>query len=278
MNRLISYPRSGNHWVRFIIEFLSNRPTDYLLNEDDGPIHKNTFYFRKLEVPSPIHIKNKDPIFYKQHDIESHPEVKNDEKVILIIRDPKEAVVRHNLNLLFSHNKIKLKSSNGETLDTTRNAFSDIRKKVEFAIKNNIPIINEHRGVFKKEIMHLLSSEDVDDYFRLIQFYDDFNGDKLLIRYENLVNKCEDVAKDIYDFLKIEDEKYLNDFIARKEYLAGISRSAKGRKWLGSVSGNDLSHWSKQAEAQFPSINLDYFDEYMFEKYNFLIEKYNIKI
>ena len=82
MNRIISYPRSGNHWVRFIIEFLSRRPTDYLLNENDGPIYKNTFYFDESKVPSPIRIINKKPIFFKQHDIESHPEVKNDEKVI----------------------------------------------------------------------------------------------------------------------------------------------------------------------------------------------------
>ena len=81
MNRLISFPRSGNHWVRFIIEFLSNRPTLYGPNEDDGPIYKNAFYFNNVKVPCPIYIKNKDPIFFKQHDTRGYPEINDDDKI-----------------------------------------------------------------------------------------------------------------------------------------------------------------------------------------------------
>jgi len=96
---LLSYPRSGNHWVRYIIEWFSGRPTSgdiqvsigddrlieddsIYLNPDDGPI--NT----RCDMPPCTGI----PIVKKRHSIRIGD--KKNLPLILLIRDYKESVLR----------------------------------------------------------------------------------------------------------------------------------------------------------------------------------------
>ena len=92
MNIILSYPRSGNHLTRFFIEILSEKPTFGCHNSpQDIEIHKNIF----LEnIPFNIS-KNykKEDCFHKYH-LPSFKE--NPKKLILIVRNPKEAILRHN--------------------------------------------------------------------------------------------------------------------------------------------------------------------------------------
>lgn len=91
MNYLISYPRSGNTWVRFILEKISGLPTAGIQGPEslsiDQPIHKRPHFKKHLENV------NGDPIIYKAH----YPRhiYSFDGKLILIARDPKECIVRH---------------------------------------------------------------------------------------------------------------------------------------------------------------------------------------
>lgn len=88
---LASFPRSGNHWVRYIIEFFSKRPTvgcggKKWSTEDDGPL------FEKLGKVG--YYKELKPIVKKRHYIQKEDIDKN---LILIIRDPLECIVRQGL-------------------------------------------------------------------------------------------------------------------------------------------------------------------------------------
>lgn len=79
---LLSYPRSGNFWTRYIIEFISKRPTQGYDSELDGPIGARHNLGVDLSA-KPIVIK-------------SHAEVGGpDDGIIMILRDYKEAITRH---------------------------------------------------------------------------------------------------------------------------------------------------------------------------------------
>ncbi len=83
-NVILSYPRSGNHFIRYIIELLTERPTLGLTSQD-GPIHER--HGPKL-LPD---ITNNDPIAVKTHwtsDIKF-----NADSLILILRNPVEAIL-----------------------------------------------------------------------------------------------------------------------------------------------------------------------------------------
>jgi len=91
-NILLSYPRSGNHLVRFFIELLTEVPTYGCKgNKNDIEIYKNIF---TEEVPFNITDFDKKDCYFKYH----RPPPKNihTNKIILIIRNPKEVLLRHN--------------------------------------------------------------------------------------------------------------------------------------------------------------------------------------
>jgi hypothetical protein len=99
MNILLSYPRSGNHLVRFFIELLTEMPTlGCIGNEDiDKPIYKT-----KFRTNIPFNIKNNinynnTECFTKFHFIDNvnNYNYKNN-LLIFIIRNPKEVLLRHN--------------------------------------------------------------------------------------------------------------------------------------------------------------------------------------
>tara|TARA_B110001450_G_scaffold105873_1_gene100244 strand:+ start:183 stop:839 length:657 start_codon:yes stop_codon:yes gene_type:complete len=91
-NILLSYPRSGNHLVRFFIELLSEIPTYGCKgNEKDIEIYKNVFLEK---VPFNISDFDKKDCYIKYHNPPSQNIRSN--KLILIIRNPKEVLLRHN--------------------------------------------------------------------------------------------------------------------------------------------------------------------------------------
>lgn len=88
---LLSYPRSGNTWTRYCIEFLTQRPSF------------NRFYFKhNINYPLgwladfPLDI-NKPPIekIHVINELKKTGANSEDDALILIVRNPKEALIRH---------------------------------------------------------------------------------------------------------------------------------------------------------------------------------------
>jgi len=91
---LLSYPRSGNTWVRYWLEYITKRPTFYRLSQDpkDQPlacIAGSDFEINPLLPPiEKVHERN---------------EIKADMKydiLIVIVRNPKEALARQGHKLI----------------------------------------------------------------------------------------------------------------------------------------------------------------------------------
>ena len=89
-NALWSYPASGNHWLRFIVEYLSGLPTHgHDSNQQDTPIFMNKFPGSSRPLS---HVNGRHPyILYKSHDI--YP-LTNQSTLIFLIRDFREHMAR----------------------------------------------------------------------------------------------------------------------------------------------------------------------------------------
>jgi hypothetical protein len=115
-NIICSYPRSGNHLVRFFIELLSELPTSGCHNNpDDVPIYMNKFKNNIF-----FNIKDKEKIFfYKKHCM---PPLQNIKNLIFLLRNPQEVLLRHhNYNIIIN-----------KSWDSFDEYFNNIDKYLEF--------------------------------------------------------------------------------------------------------------------------------------------------
>lgn len=89
INILLSYPRSGANWTRFLIEYFSDWSTmaehKQENNKNSYPLHHN---FSEIDSTG----KSDSRKFYHIHGYKNH----NDTKLILVVRNYKECIVRHN--------------------------------------------------------------------------------------------------------------------------------------------------------------------------------------
>ena len=126
MKFLLSYPRSGNHLVDFLLNFYQLPTYGCKSTITDVFIHLNNF---EEEIPFNISEYNEDDCYHKAHNISELNS--NCDTLIFIIRNPKEVLLRHN------NNKINNKS--------------------------------------------------YDLYFRLLNYYINFKGNKKIFYYEDIV-------------------------------------------------------------------------------------------
>jgi len=105
MKILLSYPRCGNHLCRFFIELLSEKPTFGCIgNELDKQINQNIF---AEKIPFNISTYDRRECYYKFHgplQIYSNLTTTN---LILIVRNPKEALLRQ-CNYKFDINSFEI--------------------------------------------------------------------------------------------------------------------------------------------------------------------------
>lgn len=163
-NLILSIPRSGNHIIRTLIEYLTQFPTAGLIGvENDGPI------YTRSNITFEIKNKNKF-IYYKQHDVmlnEKHYITKHDEvnELIFLIRNPIEIFIRED-------------------------NYNNENKEV-------IPYKNQYKEV----------------YFSNIDFYQKFEGTKLLLYYEDIIQHKKETIITLYNFLKVNNQERLNNVL-----------------------------------------------------------------
>ena len=89
MDYLISYPRSGNTWLRYCIEYIFKRPTI-------GYTTPGSSSFDKKSIGNFADIKTTgdEPIMIKRHSFEDGCCEEND-KIIVLIRNFQEVIIRH---------------------------------------------------------------------------------------------------------------------------------------------------------------------------------------
>ena len=95
---ILSYPRSGNHLVRFLIEFATGKPTHGCIgNDNDQFLCKNNY----PNSESPLHHVKGIPEFIKFHWVHDilysiqNKRITEPGKLIVIIRNPIECIARN---------------------------------------------------------------------------------------------------------------------------------------------------------------------------------------
>lgn len=87
---LLSYPRSGNHLVRYVVEHCSRRPTLGWGDKENllvpRSLHDKPIFLRDRN----IEITNAKPILVKRHEPDYEPK-----RLILLVRNPVEAILSH---------------------------------------------------------------------------------------------------------------------------------------------------------------------------------------
>lgn len=94
-NILLSYPRSGNSWVRYIVEYISKKPTTHTAVKCPLSSDKNRNTIGNLvDIDTNLH---DDPILFKRHraDLKFDNWTPNNSSLILIIRSYKECLLRN---------------------------------------------------------------------------------------------------------------------------------------------------------------------------------------
>jgi len=152
---IVSYPRSGNHLIRGLLEAYSQRPTLGCPNSSlDGPIHER-FPNKTKKI---IEISDETPIGYKAHNVReiqlNNQLCSLELNLILITRNPKEAISSHLARLSSSSNPIK---------KFVRNRTHMIRKNVE---------------------------KELETYMDLVTFFHNFDGVKIHLEFEKLVDNA----------------------------------------------------------------------------------------
>ena len=209
-NALWSFPRSGNHWVRFISEYLSGCPTHGCIsNLRDVPIYLNTF-------PSEEHpladVNPKNPfVLYK-----SHYATTSTSSIVLLIRD--------------YHNHL---SNLGKYMD------------------------------YNDEVLFICEAVA---YLELIAAYDRFDGNKMIIYYEDLLTYPEREISRLRYFLNASDERY-KTFINNYDYYEELSKQGENRDWLhnGDASKN-LKDYQKKLTKQDITARKNVFQAFLASK------------
>lgn len=220
---LLSYPRSGNTWLRYCIEYLTKRPTgvyEYLYPiESRLTLPQNT----ELYVNYPLGCN-----FNLGVDFRKHPIIKIHDKsglsanakfLILVIRNYKECLVRH--------------------------------------LRSNV-------APFK-----YLKSEN--DYISNIQLFDNWKDEnKLLLYYEDLIQKPEITLKKLIEFLN-ESDLYLTSFFENHLYHVKNCIKIYERDVQTIYSKNEHIFYHSKNLSQEMKHTLDALckanDPYIFEKY-----------
>lgn len=120
-------------------------------------------------------------------------------------------------------------------------------------------------------------------YFKLIDFYLNYKGEKQIIYYEDMINNKKEFINTLYDFLELDNLKKKEYVISNIEKLYKLSVGGSGflntTGGQGMTSNNDTNFHYKKIDSSIKTV----FDNYIKDKMeknpllrDLLIKKYNI--
>jgi len=175
---LVSYPRSGNTWLRYIIEWHLLRPTigywqPGQLIEGQKQLSKHHIdspIYNKVNCPNVIsYIGNNKPVL-KRHSV-SEIEPQQSDVLVLLLRNYKECIMRHLMTI--DEGLAIIRAYDPESKQTSR-------------------YFNE------------TCYEEVEKYMDNVQRYEDWPGPKMIVYYEELIlNPSKEIIK-VLEFLNHE--------------------------------------------------------------------------
>ena len=231
---LLSYPRSGNTFTRYILEYLTGMGSYGYMSNYHKKLLKNRFWKpKKSEMYSEyIYDGIERPILNRDSDseykiIKRHGnfaddilEMNNlnveDNFFILLVRNPIEVAVRH-----------------------------DLSGQAAFAPAIVERCVSIHDSV---DISSCIWNCEHHTFFKNLKGFDNFNGEKKIIFYEDLIQKPEVFIKELCTFLNLNEVELLNEFMSKFahhkqkaiEYYFGNSKTMRTDTEI-----KKIDRWSK---------------------------------
>ncbi len=243
INILLSYPRSGNHLVRFFIELLTETKTNGCKGNRSGkdiPVYKNKYEF---DVPFNINEEktNENIIeFYKYH---NGFEIKDPiNKLILILRNPREVLLRHHNNKMVFTNKLDSFDKYFKSIDFYKKSKCDkILFFYEDIITDKIKFINELYTFLECDNQSKLNYilENIDLLYTTCanatnRGWGGINSDSINYYYPKLDHET-----------KIVFDNYINEMLSKEEYLFLAS---KYNIYLDNIDNKDENNGDNKDE------------------------------
>lgn len=207
-NLLLSYPRSGNTFLRYCVEQSTGKKTLTFVRpqiaKDGGVERLIRMGMNKMDADSISNVNEQEIILEKTHEIyEGDENVFNKEtkgRLVLVIRDFKEAIGRH-------------------TIGHTQRYVTEIPK-----------------------------------YKSTLEFYEKYEGDKLVVYYEDFVTNTQEQLKRVLEFIGEYNEEMFTNFVSDIDNHKKQSVKTYNQFHKSFTEGAVLNHHS----AHFAQVELDH--------------------
>jgi hypothetical protein len=297
---LFSYPRSGNTWVRYCVEFFSGRASGTPLNRDrnrrDQPILDTIMGEEKLKNPM---------ILFKTHElpvvairlVRNFSDISNfntendkflnfnkDTKMLFLVRNYKDAILSH-IKHFFPNSAVSLESETDAYM--LHQYFLDGMKSRGKIDPVDIDA-NDHEDVERSKDdteKHSNIMLEVYKYSHVMKCYETYDGPKKLIYYEDMIGPKETLKKcliDVFDWLDVPlDHEELESFITNVSTHMSNSLEVYGKSFtLGSnknthkdwMPSNFMKEWDVLMKKDLGKIYEKYLKRYE-EKYAFSLQR-----
>lgn len=157
---LLSFPRSGNTWIRYCIEYLTKRPTgeyEYLF-----PVDRNSFFMNNpINNIFDLGVDYESPPVVKSHFFNKKVKEYKIDYLIFVLRNYKESIPRHlgsfNDTMLFLEDSSNYYMHNLEVYDNW-----DPEKRIIIYYEE---LINDSVNVYKKLVSFFKGSDEYIEFF-----------------------------------------------------------------------------------------------------------------
>ena len=108
-------------------------------------------------------------------------------------------------------------------------------------INKLIFLVRNPREIIVKNSLYKVSKKYWNYYFDLIDFFNKFQGKKILFFYEDMITQKINFVQSLYKFLETENRDKLEYCVNNIEKLYKLSLNGKNRSWGGNNSDNKLN-------------------------------------
>ena len=138
-------------------------------------------------------------------------------------------------------------------------------------------LVRNPKEVITKNSEYKFLPDYYDSYFRLLDYFNNYKGDKILFFYEDILLNKKNFVKRLYSFLDIKKENKLEYCLQHVEKLFYLSANGDNRAWGGQNSNGELNlYWDKCSDELKSKMEIFLNNKKQTNLYNELFNYYNI--
>lgn len=138
-------------------------------------------------------------------------------------------------------------------------------------------IVRNPKEILVKNSHYKYNAHYFESYFRLIDFYNDYDGPKIMFYYEDILINKESFIKNLYSFVGASNLNKLEYCLQNINKLYEISHNGTNRAWGGNNSSGNLNiYWNKTSEYLKNKINIFINEKKQTKKYTDILDFYKL--